>query len=98
MRLSFKKFLTIRVLPSVIATLMVVADVPWLAMADDFPQIPNTEKATTLPMAPEEVCKTVSLPPGFELRYLPRSRMFKIQLQLPLTTEAGCGLLKTILG
>ena len=35
--------------------------------ADDFPTPPNTEKSKTQPMAPEEVCKTAKLPPGFEL-------------------------------
>lgn len=35
--------------------------------AEDFPTPVNTEKATTTPMAPEEVVKTAKLPPGFVL-------------------------------
>jgi putative membrane-bound dehydrogenase-like protein len=35
--------------------------------ADDFPTPKNTEKATTSPMAPDEVVKTAKLPPGFVL-------------------------------
>ena len=35
--------------------------------ADEFPTPKNTEKATTSPMAPEEVVKTAKLPPGFVL-------------------------------
>lgn len=35
--------------------------------ADEFPTPVNTEKATTTPMAPEEVVKTAKLPPGFVL-------------------------------
>ncbi|WP_437224074.1 PVC-type heme-binding CxxCH protein [Planctomicrobium sp. SH661] len=35
--------------------------------ADDFPTPVNTEKATTTPMDPAEVVKSVKLPPGFEL-------------------------------
>ena len=35
--------------------------------ADDFPTLKNTEKATTSPMAPDEVVKTAKLPPGFVL-------------------------------
>lgn len=35
--------------------------------AEDFPTPKNTEKATTSPMAPDEVVKTAKLPPGFVL-------------------------------
>lgn len=35
--------------------------------AEDFPTPQNTEKATTSPMAPDEVVKTAKLPPGFVL-------------------------------
>jgi len=35
--------------------------------AEDFPTPLNTEKATTSPMAPEEVVRTAKLPPGFVL-------------------------------
>ncbi len=38
-----------------------------LLRADDFPTPVNTEKATTSPMAPDEVVKTAKLPPGFVL-------------------------------
>lgn len=37
------------------------------AGAEDFPTPKNTEKATTSPMAPDEVVKTAKLPPGFVL-------------------------------
>lgn len=37
------------------------------ALADDFPTPPNTEKSTTSPMDPQEVCRTAKLPPGFEM-------------------------------
>jgi putative membrane-bound dehydrogenase-like protein len=36
-------------------------------LADDFPTPVNTEKAMTSPMAPDEVVKTATLPPGFSL-------------------------------
>ena len=37
------------------------------ARGDDFPQPTNTEKSPGQAMSPEEVCKTVNLPPGFHL-------------------------------
>src|SRR5688572_22166453 len=41
--------------------------VSGVSLAEDFPEIKNTEKAKTSPMPPDEVVKTVKLPPGFEL-------------------------------
>jgi putative membrane-bound dehydrogenase-like protein len=38
-----------------------------MIQAEDFPTPKNTEKATTSPMAPDEVVKTAKLPPGFVL-------------------------------
>ncbi len=37
------------------------------AAADDFPTPRNSEKATDAPMPPDEVVKTATLPPGFQL-------------------------------
>lgn len=48
--------------------LLLVAGGPLAHLrAEDFPTPVNTEKATTTPMAPEEVVKTAKLPPGFVL-------------------------------
>ncbi|MDB5385486.1 MAG: Cytochrome c [Planctomycetaceae bacterium] len=38
-----------------------------ILQAEDFPTPKNTEKATTSPMAPDEVVRTAKLPPGFVL-------------------------------
>ena len=50
----------------VLLSLVMVSN-PAALRADDFPTPKNTEKATTAPMAPEEVVATAKLPPGFVL-------------------------------
>jgi putative membrane-bound dehydrogenase-like protein len=51
---------------AVCAALVWCAFVPT-GLADEFPAPPNTEKATTSPMAPEQVVATARLPEGFKL-------------------------------
>src|SRR4051794_20254752 len=67
MILGFSKRPNVSVLSFITSMLLIVAGRPHLATADEFPQPPNTEKSTTHPMTPADVCKTASLPPGFQL-------------------------------
>lgn len=53
--------------------------------ADDFPTPKNTEKATTSPMAPDEVVKTATLPDGFVLSVFAAEP--NIQNPIAITTD-----------
>src|SRR6476660_1577450 len=57
----------VRISLSIVSVMCAVGRISPMAMGDDFPQPPNTEKSTSHPMSPAEVCKTTRLPPGFRL-------------------------------
>jgi putative membrane-bound dehydrogenase-like protein len=77
--------LCMRSLLRTVAAMCVVAGTVPNALAIDFPQPPNTEKSTTRPATPGEVCKTVSLPAGFHLT--PFAAEPDVQNPIAITTD-----------
>jgi putative membrane-bound dehydrogenase-like protein len=67
------------------AILLAFGSIVGPILADDFPPPTNTEKSQTKPMSPDEVCRTASLPPGFELTTFASEP--KVQNPIAITTD-----------
>jgi len=71
-----------------IAALLLACCAAWTCRAEgeEFPELYNSEKAMTRPMAPEEVVASAKLPPGFQLSVFAAEP--DVQNPIAITTDA----------